>query len=577
MKLAGLIVALALLAFAPLTRAQGLNWEIDSYDIDIQVQPDGALDITERIVADFSREPHHGIYRDIPVAYRRHGSAYRVRLDVLGVTDDAGAAHPYRIMSADGQLRIRIGSPDRKVSAPTTYVIAYRVRRAMLDLAQHDELYWNAIGPNWAIPIEQATCAVRLPPGVSPDAIRTASFLGPEGSTTAGPEAQLTPDGAVRFAVDRRIRPWTAFTIVIGLPKGAIDYPGPAQRAGWFLADNGVLAAPVVAFIALWLLWRNFGRDRGQPRAIAVQYEPPDGMTPLEVGALIDERADPHDITATIVDLAVRGYLRFDVTQAHGRKPDPDETRLIRTDKPDGDLLPFEKTIMRKLFSQGDDTTLEDLQNRFYSVIPTIKSSVYGRLSAAGYFDGHLESVRRRWLGLGIFAAAATIGIGFLLVQLLGMAPVPTWIAAALTAPLFIIFAAIMPRKTVRGRRALESIKGLEEYISRAELPQIELAARQHHFEKLLPYALALGLARKWGAKFEGLYEQPPQWYQGRPDVFTVAWLTSGLMHSSSSVTSTIVSQPRSSGSGAGGGSSGFSSGGGFSGGGFGGGGGGGW
>jgi uncharacterized membrane protein YgcG len=532
----------------------------------------------ERIVADFSREAHHGIYRDIPVAYRRHGSAYRVRLEVESVTDDAGRSHPYQLLSADGQVRIRIGSPSRKVSAPTTYVIAYQVRRAMLDLPQHDELYWNAIGAGWAIPIERATCTVRLPPGVEAGAIRTTSFLGPEGSTVAGPEAMIGADGAVTFAVERRLRPFTALTIVIGVPKGAIEYPGLAQRAGWFAADNGVLGAPVVAFAALWLLWRRFGRDRGEPRAIAVQYEPPDGMTPLEVGTLIDERADPHDITATIIDLAIRGYLRFDVAGARGLHPEPDETKLIRTDKPHEALLPFEKTIMRKLFSQGASTTLEALQNRFYSVIPTIKSSVYGRLSAAGYFDGHLESMRRMWIGLGVAAAFATVGVAFLLARILGMAPVPVWIAAALTAPQCIIFAAIMPRKTIRGRRALEWIKGLEEYISRAELPQIELAARQNHFEKLLPYALALGLSRKWGAKFEGLYDEPPQWYRGRHgDAFTVAWLTSGLTHSSKTMTTTLVSQPRSSGGGAGGGSSGFSGGGGVSGGGFGGGGGGGW
>ena len=43
-------------------------------------------------------------------------------------------------------------------------------------------------------------------------------------------------------------------------------------------------------------------------------YEPPPGMTPAEAGTLLDDSIDPRDITSTMVDLAVRGYMKIEET-----------------------------------------------------------------------------------------------------------------------------------------------------------------------------------------------------------------------------------------------------------------------
>src|SRR4051812_33236625 len=109
-------VILAAVVAAP-ARAQpgdsggGLRWQIDSFDVSIIVRPDGVLDITERVAADFSREAHHGIIRDIPYAYRRAGTDYKLRIDVKDITDDAGHPHRYKTSRSGGSLSIRIGDP----------------------------------------------------------------------------------------------------------------------------------------------------------------------------------------------------------------------------------------------------------------------------------------------------------------------------------------------------------------------------------------------------------------------------------------------------------------------------------
>ena len=595
-----LIGALALVVAMMLTCARangdGLRWQIESFDVAINVQPDGVLDITERIAADFSHEQHHGIVREIPYAYRRSGTEYKLRIDVKGITDDAGNPHQYKVSRSGGQLSIRIGSPDYYAPAHTVYQIHYTVARGLLGLPTHDELYWNATGNGWAVPIMRASCEVQLPDGTfqSADELRTASFVGPYGSTTPGSAATIARNNHIRF-VSPMLTPWTGLTIVVGFPKDHVATPQASTRIWWFLADNSILLAPLAVFAFLCLAWRLFGRDRGTPGSIAVQYEPPDNLTPVEVGTIIDERVDNHDITATIIGLATRGYLKMDVPRSKvtgGLMTN--NLHFIRTEKDSSDLKPFERDALDALFELGKDVSLSSLKTKFYTTMNDVRSSVYKELNDNGYFAGRLDTVRGVWVGVGIGMVVVTILAAIGLLSHDVFAPLSTIIAAVLTAPQFVIFAWLMPRKTAKGRRALEQIKGLEEYIARAELPTLELAAQQAQFEKLLPYALALNLSDAWAKKFEGLYSRPPEWFQthGDGDMFNTLLLMNYLNNSSSAMTRSLSAMPRtqmaSSGKGGffsgsswssggfGGGSSGFG-GGGFSGGGGGGGGGSGW
>ncbi len=112
--------------------------------------------------------------------------------------------------------------------------------------------------------------------------------------------------GGLRFDVPEEIESWTGLTVVVAIPKGHVNAPAASAQVGWFLADNAILLLPVVVFGLLWLLWWFKGRDLGERAAIVVRYQPPDGMCPLEVGTVIDERVDARDVTASIIDLAVR-------------------------------------------------------------------------------------------------------------------------------------------------------------------------------------------------------------------------------------------------------------------------------
>ncbi|MEE8171282.1 MAG: DUF2207 domain-containing protein [Phycisphaerae bacterium] len=557
--------------------ARGLDWNIASFDVAIDVQTDGTLAITERIVADFSREPHHGIFRDIPYRYRRGGTSFEVRIAVEGVTDDSGRPHRYRTSRRRGKLRLKIGNPRHDVQAPTTYIIAYTVSRAINSFDSHDEVYWNVTGDQWPIPIDSATCTITLPEPATAETSRAASFTGPLGSANPGPPAVMTLEGAVRFEHTERLPAWNGFSVVVGFPKGQVAPVTTATHVGWFIRDNLIVVSPAVVFVLLWVLWRRRGRDLGEEGSITVQYKPPESLTPAEVGTLIDERVDQRDITAAIIDLAVRGYLRIDP------EPNPDEAKtaydgvhLLRLKKPPDDLKNFEREIIDGLFETRSYEAVAALENRFYKSLSRVRTQIYEELARLRLTDGKLNNVRVGWIVVGALLAVMTIGVGVLAAAGNLFAPVSTIIAVVLTAPLFPIFGYFMPRKTARGRKANEHIKGLEEYIERAELPLLETQSTQAHFEELLPFAMALGLSKEWGKRFEGLFTEPPQWYGGTMHQFTPYLFVAQLNTTSQSMTSSLASMPRMQSGGAGGGVSGFS-GGGFSGGGFGGGGGGGW
>ncbi|MHC4350906.1 MAG: DUF2207 domain-containing protein [Planctomycetota bacterium] len=577
--LAVMAVAVAL-ALCPRAVAGGLNWDIESFDVTLVVQADGTLDVTERIVADFSRERHHGIFREIPYAYRRDGTSFKLRIDVLGVTDEADRPHRYQTSRRGGHLRLRIGDPNTLVNRPVTYIVRYRVKRGLLGFDSHDELYWNATGTRWPVRIKRASCQVVLPETAveNPGAIRAASFMGPYGSRTEGPAARFAPSGHLRFDVPAGLKSWSGLTVVVGFPKGHVATPSVATRAGWFLADNAILLMPVIVFAGLWLLWRFAGRDLGTAGSIAVQYEPPDGLTPVEVGTIVDERLDRHDVTATIIDLAIRGHLTIDAPM-NGAAVEATNVRLTRREKPEDGLKRFEREILKGLFGKEVDVVLGALEAKFYKTLSKVRTQVFSELRRSRYFVGNLDRRRGLWFGAGFVCAVFTVFVMFLLFLFDVFAPVSTLAAGVLSAVQFPVFAWFMPRKTAKGRRALEHIKGLEEYLSRAELPTLELAARRAHFEKLLPYAMALNLSGVWARKFDDIYDQPPEWLatDGHAGITAVV-VANHLTRSAAVMTRTLSITPRSqfSSSGFGGGSSGFS-GGGFSGGGGGGGGGGAW
>ena len=122
--------------------------------------------VSERIAYDFGTAERHGIFRDVPVRFRYDDRYDRLPLQVLEVSGSPGTPVQYTLEDVDTTLRIRVGDPDQTITGRYDYTIVYRVEGTLNGFADHDELYWNAIGTDWEVPIEQASVTVRAPAAI---------------------------------------------------------------------------------------------------------------------------------------------------------------------------------------------------------------------------------------------------------------------------------------------------------------------------------------------------------------------------------------------------------------------------
>jgi uncharacterized membrane protein len=546
---------------------------IRHFDAQIEVHTNGTIDVTETIEVQFSGV-WHGIYRTIPVQYSDpRGFNYTLFLDPISITDDAGQKLKYERSSQGRYTKFKIYVPDAE-DTTRTIIFHYQVLDALRFLEDHDELYWNVTGDEWDAPIDLATARITLPDGAA--GVRAVAYTGAYGSNAH--DAKTTIDGdAIDVESTRPLSFHEGLTAVVGFDKGLVHPSSSFTLFLRFLRSNIPLLIPVFVFFAMLWWWWTHGRDP-QRNAIAVQYDPPDQLSPGECGTLVDNEAAMSDITATLVDLAVKGYLTIEQKEeTHMLGLSHDKEYIFHLKKPPAEWTgarPHEQEILNALFDGGarPDVRLADLQNHFYTHLPTIRDRIFSALMADGYYFHRPDTTKSGYIGAGI-AVGVLFFIGSSVLKNVTGISDTTWTMAGITSGLIIcVFGWFMSSRTTVGERALEKVLGFEEFLGRVEKDQIaRLETRPELFEKFLPYAMALHVEKKWVQAFSGIALQPPQWFQAPyGSGFQALYLVNDLNFMSSHVGSVMSSAPRSSS-----GSSGFG-GGGFSGGGFGGGGGGG-
>jgi hypothetical protein len=578
---------------------------IDSYNVVLDVHRDGSLRISETIAYDFGTNERHGIVRDIPtrIIYdKKHDRVYRLH-DVSVTSPTAGTPAEVSRSESNGTTTLRVGDPDKTVHGRHTYVVRYSIDGALNTFPDHVELFWNAIGLQWDVPIRRATARVNTPGSVD----QLACYAGPDRSTTPCGAASSSGHEA-SFAAPGGLAPFSALTVVVGLPRSAVPGAGPILEERWSVKGaltptplSAGLALAVLAVGAVAVVWLvgGAGRDRryigltpgvlpaaGQPvveqrvpfvrrEPVAVAFSPPAGLRPGQIGTLLDEQANVIDVTATIIDLAVRGHLRIEeLERPHWFSPR--DWRLIRLPGAPSDvLLPFEQELMNGLFETGQDVRLSELKKKFAARLASVQTKLYEDVTAAGWFRGRPDKVRGRWSAAGVGLAAAGGVLTWLLGRQLHWAVVG--LAVVVVGLLLHRLGRRMPARTPIGSAVLAQAQGFREYIRTAEADQLRFEERSEIFSRYLPYAIVFGEAERWVTVFGVLaaagaagVAAGPGWYVG-PGGWDPSHFNESLTGFTTSASSTFAAATPSSSGG-----SGFS-GGGSSGGGGGGGGGGSW
>jgi len=554
--------------------ASAKNWRVTDFQDSITIGGDGSALIRERITLAFVGE-WHGIHRFIPIEYPGpSGTNYTLFFDLISITDETGAKLKYESSRANGQRDFKIYIPNA-VDATRTVEIDYLVKNGIRYFEDHDEFYWNVTGNDWSVPIDHASASVRFPDSAA-GSLRAQAFTGVYGSTERAATFQV--DGAhVEFETTNPLPMRGGMTIDIYIPKEILKEPSSLLRFGWFVGSNPVVFLPFVTFGFMFVLWWFKGRDPDPGMSVAPMYEPPKGMSPAEAGTLIDDTIHPRDITSTLVDLAVRGYLKIEETVEKGlifHHKDYIFHLLKPRDKWGPDLQPHERVMLENVFSSGEQTRLSDLKNRFYTALPVIRQDIMSELKKKGMYLLDPESAN----GYSIVAAIGIVAVfGFM--QYLGWADFfsSAWLLAislVVSALVWWLFARVMTAKTLQGARTRVAILGFQEFMNRVDADRLKRMPPDT-FEKYLPFAMAFGVEHNWAQAFAGIIKDPPQWYSSPNAVMFNPIFFSGSMHSmATDMHQVFVSSPRASSSGSGWSGGGGFSGGGFSGGGFGGGGG---
>jgi len=554
--------------------------KIDNFDVQIKINSDATIGVKEQISWDFDAIPEkHGIFRDIPIKYKARGGNFSLRITDISVNDENGNAYKFSASYSGNNIEIKIGDPDKLVSGKKTYIINYAIKRAINYFSDHDELYWNATGNEFSLPIEKSSAEIILPQPTEKNQIQAACFAGVFGSQTPclGIDYEYETNNmvsAVNFGHSETLSPSQGLTIVVGWPKGIVVKPSAWQNIIDTAKDNWILVLPLITFIIMFYLWWTRGRDPKGRGTIIAQYDAPDNLTPAQIGTLIDERVDAKDLTSEIIYLATRGCLKIKRTENKGFIFKHEDYLLEKLKEPDN-FSPADKKLMDSLFQDGTKTkNLSDLKNKFYKELPDIKDKIYDSLIAGGYFPEKPSKTQGKYILIGALILFGATLLAKLLGGTIGGLAVGSLIASGI---LVIIFGLAMPVKTKKGVDTKEYILGLKEYLQVAEKNRIKFfnapQKNPEHFEKLLPYAMVLGVEREWAEKFKGIYNQPPSWYSDPSGgAFNSIILIGALNNFNHSSQNAIFSAP----GGAASGGSGFG-GGGFSGGGFGGGGGGSW
>lgn len=530
---------------------------IQDYQVEMKINRDNTVNITEKIIYDFGDQARHGIYREIPYKYQARAGNFTVGVKVISVNNENNEPYMYTIAKSNGKVKIKIGDPDETISGVYTYIINYQVNRVINFFNDHDELYWNVTGNGWAVPIDRTGIIIKLPPGAKAEDIEARCFTGKLGSIEQNCQVTNVSNSQVGYSVFNILPPQEGLTVVLGWPKGILTAPTLLTQLKWILKDNPLLLLPLIVFLIMYLLWFFRGRDLGAKRAIIPQYETPNDLLPAEIGALIDERVNLADISSTIIDLAVRGYIKI---KESGNK----DWELIKLKDFNG-LKVWEGDFIEEVFNKNQSVKISELENKFYQHLPKLKKSLYQLLVEKDYFPVSPQKTRLVYS----LAAIALIFLGLIVMPFFGGGLNIAFLA--ISGIIIIWLGQYMPRKTKTGTKIYQDILGYKMYLSVAEKARIKFSnapeKKPEVFEKHLPYAMVLGVEKKWASLFKNIYLTKPGWYEGNFTTFNSLVLINTLNNFNYSAKNIIASQA----SGAAHGNSGFSGGG------FGGGGGGSW
>jgi Predicted membrane protein (DUF2207) C-terminal domain/Predicted membrane protein (DUF2207) N-terminal domain len=510
---------------------------LNSFDTIIGVQRDGSAVVVEKFAPAL---PQAKVEWSTSTEYPGVWTVHQPRVvSILQVTTTEG--RPLDYFARHGFTRLHV---DIQTGGAREIRIVYAVRNAVNFRSDHDQLLWTA-GEGWRGETAKASLFVQVPPE-SYSHFKAQSYLSSQGLLPMKP-TEAGPD-RIWFETPGRVGANDRLLADVIFQKGALQQPPPGRRVLWFVGSNLILLLPLATLLVMLGLRALKRLPAPETLTVVPRYEPPAEMTPAEVGVLLDDKLDPRDVTATLIDLAVRGYVRLERCKPDEGNEFEGKDFAIRSLRPKEDwrqLALHERTLLFHTFYGGEWTKLSSLRLRFYPVVPLIKRDVLQLLRRKGMYwaePDRAQSMRLTMLIIFLVAAFA--------IQLSGAYSfASSWLLSLLaigtSAAIVYYFGRTITSKTGRGIKTYHQVLGFQEFLNTVERDRWERLPSEV-FEKWIPFAMALGVERHWADNFQGISIGQPDWMEGFDEViFDSAGLARTLEGFARETRSSLLVMPR--------------------------------
>lgn len=534
---------------------------IISFHSDINVDKKSALNITENInVHSLGINIKRGIYRALPLSRNLNNKTQKVKYDIISVKKN-GVEEDYHEETGDGYLKIYVGSKDVILSpGDYNYEIKYKTENQIGFFDKYDEVYWNVNGNVWDFAIDTVSAKVTLPEGAK--ILQNSCYTGAYGNSAQNCSSKVLSDNSMEWFATN-LGPNEGLTIAAGFQKGIMVPPPPPTS----IEKYGVLMGGIIIFLGLlfyyYSTWRKYGVDPEKP-TVYPQFNVPENLSPASMGYIKDENFKNKLVTASIVNLAVKGYLKIIEGESSGILGlfNTKTFTLNKLKEPDQSLPKEEISLMNTLFTGNETITFDGQYNsKIENVVNSFKGAVefqyekfinegnnYGKLVvpilliSVVYVLGLIISFKidpevEKIIG-GIFIYVISLVI-FCVVAFLSnrvswkfLIPVPIFVIIGLFGFIkvgsngselinfgvcyffiilgftsLMIYQYLIKRPSEEKLRKQSLIEGFKMYMGAAENEQLKFhnppQMTPQVFETLLPFAMVLGVDDIWGKKFD--------------------------------------------------------------------------
>ncbi len=542
MKKIAIAFSLFLLFLSP---SQAFAEQINSYDVQININSDGTMKVTENILYDFESNDRHGIFRDLPRS-TKVADKYRIQKYTIEQVLKNRQNEKYTTSSKGDNFSVKIGDPDKTINGEHRYTIAYKVENGLGTLNEGDELYWNVTGNDWNVPILNASASIQTPSSIA--TTKATCFTGTTGSSAQN--CSISQDKK-RFTAPG-LGPNEGLTLVTGFPPNTYpkntlsDQPATALSplAQTLLFIAGIAFFGILNIIAPLLVWNWYKKTQktklGEP---TVNFDIPsttdNRLSPALAGALDTAELEQNDVVATIFDLAIRKHLK--IRQETEKKNyvvfEKEEKKYYFEKLPapsDDALEPHEKILMDRLFKSSDVIDLSTLNTDFYETFQKMEKNVYSQLVQKKLYTSDPKSRKTMLIVFGVIALS---------------------FGGIILGPILLYLSRKNTNRTELGNQIDWNIDGLKLFLEKMNRNYTWQANQIAVVEQMIPYAMALGHIDKFMEQLKVIMpEYQPTWYSGATPFYNISPALMSTMNSSFTTNAPSSSSGFSGGSSGGGG-----------------------